>query len=323
MRALVCGGAGYIGSHMCRTLQREGHEVMVIDDLSTGHRKATGEFPLLVASLLEQALIDEAMLRFRPDVVFHFAALSVVSESVVDPIAYYRNNVTGTVCLLESMRKHDVDRIVFSSSAAVYGMPSSQVVDEMQPMLPINPYGTTKMVVERLLDEAARAYGLRAVSLRYFNAAGADPDGDLGESHEPETHLIPNALRAADGMATLRVYGGDYETQDGTCVRDYVHVADLARAHLNAAAFMEHRTGSHHFNLGTGVGCSVMQIIDAVRRVTGRSVVFEMAPRRAGDPDRLVAANRLAFEQLGWSPAMSDVETLVSSAWNWHLHRTY
>jgi UDP-glucose 4-epimerase len=296
---------------------------MVIDDLSTGHRKATGEFPLLVASLLEQALIDEAMLRFRPDVVFHFAALSVVSESVVDPIAYYRNNVTGTVCLLESMRKHDVDRIVFSSSAAVYGMPSSQVVDEMQPMLPINPYGTTKMVVERLLDEAARAYGLRAVSLRYFNAAGADPDGDLGESHEPETHLIPNALRAADGMATLRVYGGDYETQDGTCVRDYVHVADLARAHLNAAAFMEHRTGSHHFNLGTGVGCSVMQIIDAVRRVTGRSVVFEMAPRRAGDPDRLVAANRLAFEQLGWSPAMSDVETLVSSAWNWHLHRTY
>jgi UDP-glucose 4-epimerase len=296
---------------------------MVIDDLSTGHRKATGEFPLLVASLLEQALIDEAMLRFRPDVVFHFAALSVVSESVVDPIAYYRNNVTGTVCLLESMRKHDVDRIVFSSSAAVYGMPSSQVVDEMQPMLPINPYGTTKMVVERLLDEAARAYGLRAVSLRYFNAAGADPDGDLGESHEPETHLIPNALRAADGMAKLRVYGGDYETQDGTCVRDYVHVADLARAHLNAAAFMEHRTGSHHFNLGTGVGCSVMQIIDAVRRVTGRSVVFEMAPRRAGDPDRLVAANRLAFEQLGWSPAMSDVETLVSSAWNWHLHRKY
>jgi UDP-glucose 4-epimerase len=308
---------------MCRALQREGHEVMVIDDLSTGHRKATGEFPLLVASLLEPALIDKAMVRFRPDVVFHFAALSVVSESVVDPISYYRNNVTGTVCLLESMRRHDVDRIVFSSSAAVYGLPSSQVVDEMQPMLPINPYGTTKMVVERLLDEAARAYGLRAVSLRYFNAAGADPDGDLGESHEPETHLIPNALRAADGMAKLCVYGGDYETQDGTCVRDYVHVADLARAHLNAAAFMEHRTGSHHFNLGTGVGCSVMQIIDAVRRVTGRSVVFEMAPRRAGDPDRLVAANRLAFEQLGWSPAMSDVETLVSSAWNWHLHRKY
>lgn len=323
MKALVCGGAGYIGSHMCRALQREGHEVVVIDDLSTVHSKALHGPELIVANLLDHDAIDRTMASFRPDIVFHFAAFSIIRDSVADPLTYYRNNVTGTATLLSSMKRHGVERLVFSSSAAVYGLPSTPVIDETHPLLPINPYGSTKMVVERLLDEAAVAYGLRSVSMRYFNAAGADPDGGIGESHDPETHLIPNALRAAAGSERLQLFGNDYATPDGTCIRDYVHVVDLARAHLSAARYMEAHPGAHHFNLGTGVGCSVMQVIDAVSRITGRALRFDVQPRRPGDPDRLVARSDRAHAELGWKPTMSGIETLVQSAWHWHCNRTY
>jgi UDP-glucose 4-epimerase len=323
MKALVCGGAGYIGSHMVRMLKRDGHGVLVVDSLSTGHREAVGDAELAVIDLLDRDGLDTVMASYRPDVVFHFAALSIVRDSVVDPLSYYRNNVSGTLSLLDSMQRYGVERLVFSSSAAVYGMPSTSLIDEAQALQPINPYGSTKMIVEELLQEAARAYRMRSVSLRYFNAAGADPEGGIGESHEPETHLIPNALRAADGGARLQVFGSDYATPDGTCIRDYVHVNDLARAHLAAADYLAGREGAYRFNLGTGRGCSVMEIVDAVQRVTGRELPFDISPRREGDPNRLIAGNARANVELGWSPQMSDIDTLVGTAWHWHLNRHY
>lgn len=323
MKALVCGGAGYIGSHMVRALRKGGHDVLVYDNLVTGHREAVGDTPLIEASLLDTSALLQAIQTWRPDVVFHFAAFSIVRDSIADPIGYYRNNVGGTIALLDAMRRADVGRIVFSSTAAVYGVPSSVRLSENAALSPINPYGSSKLVVERLLGEAATAYGLRSVSLRYFNAAGADPDGGIGESHEPETHLIPNVLRSAEGQSTLQVFGNDYDTPDGTCIRDYVHVNDLARAHLLAAEYLRVNGGAHSFNLGTGSGCSVMEIIDAVQRVTGRVVPFQIVPRRQGDPARLVAMADRAYQELGWSPALSDVDHLVDSAWAWHRNRLY
>ncbi|HEY4292539.1 UDP-glucose 4-epimerase GalE [Luteibacter sp.] len=323
MKALVCGGAGYIGSHMVRALERAGHEVLVLDDLSTGHREAVVNAQLVLASLLDESRIDSAFESFRPDIVFHFAALSIVRDSVADPLTYYRNNIAGSINLLASMRRHAVSSIVFSSSAAVYGLPSVGLIDESQALCPINPYGSSKMAMERLLAEAHVAYGIRSVSLRYFNAAGADPEGGIGEAHEPETHLIPNALRAAAEGSPLHVFGRDYTTADGTCVRDYVHVCDLAHAHLLAADYMRHRDGAHVFNLGTGRGSSVMDVVAAVEGVTGRKVEVVYSPRREGDPDRLVATHARASDELGWSPAMSDIESIVRSAWKWHAQRNY
>lgn len=323
MKALVCGGAGYIGAHMCRTLRSVGYDVTVIDDLSTGHREAVGDAKLIEASLLDEAAIDAVMGNERPDIVFHFAASSIVAMSMLDPLSYYRTNVTGTLSLLSSMRRHGVDRLVFSSSAAVYGMPLVDLIDESQPLLPINPYGSTKMVVERLLDEAAVAYGLRSVSLRYFNAAGADPAGGIGESHDPETHLIPNALAAAGAGSPLQIFGNDYPTPDGTCIRDYVHVNDLADAHLLAAHYAGDHEGSHHFNLGSGTGYSVMQIVNAVQLVTGRDVDVGVVQRRPGDPPRLVADCRAVERALGWRPRFNAIETIVDTAWQWQRNRGY
>jgi UDP-glucose 4-epimerase len=323
MKAMVCGGAGYIGSHMVRGLRREGHDILVVDDLSTGHRKAIGNERLAEINLLDSARLDAVVQEFRPDVVFHFAALSLVGESVQDPLRYHRNNVTGTLCLLEAMQRHEVERIVFSSTAAVYGTPTSAFLDESQGLRPINPYGTTKMVVEAMLAEASRAYGLRSVCLRYFNAAGADPEGGIGESHQPETHLIPNVLRAASGDGRLKVFGIDYPTPDGTCVRDFVHVNDLAAAHLLAAEYLERNDGAFRFNLGSGRGYSVKEVIDAVERVVGRAVPYDIEARREGDPDRLVASHVLASRELGWTPVMSDLETIVRTAARWHEQRPY
>lgn len=323
MRAMVCGGAGYIGSHMCRALLRAGHEVMVVDNLSTGHRQAVAGIPLVEIDILDAPAIHSAVSTWRPDTVFHFAARSIVSDSVADPEGYYLNNVTGTLRLMDAMRSQNVDRMIFSSTAAVYGVPDVSPVLESSPLRPINPYGATKLAVEHLLAAAASEYGLRSVSLRYFNAAGADPTGGIGESHDPETHLIPNALRAASGDAQLKVFGDTYPTPDGTCVRDYVHVNDLARAHLAAANFLGRNTGAHVFNLGSGNGCSVMGIIRAVERVTGRAVPFETCPRRDGDPAQLVASHAAATAALQWSPEISDIDTLVETAWRWHGSRTY
>ncbi len=320
MNVLICGGAGYIGSHMAKWLAMGGHAVSVVDNLSTGHRDAVRWGELIEADLLDPGSLDEVFSRRRFDAVMHFCARSLVGESMVRPYDYYSNNVVGTLNLLEAMRRGGVDRLVFSSTAAIFGEPVTATIDEMHPKQPINPYGASKLMVERILSDAAQAYGLRSVSLRYFNAAGASPDGDIGESHQPETHLIPNVLKAvlAQGGG-LKVFGDDYATPDGTCVRDYVHVDDLAQAHELALAYMDRHEGAHAFNLGNGNGFSVRGVIDAAARVTGREVPFEVAARRAGDPAVLVASSGRARRELGWVPAHDSIESIIESAWRWHL----
>lgn len=318
MHVLVCGGAGYVGSHAALTLSRAGHDVTVLDNLLTGHREAVRWGALVEADLLKAETLDAAFAR-PVDAVMHFCARSLVGESMTDPIAYYQNNVAGTLHLLDAMRRHGVHRLVFSSTAAVFGNPVSDLIDETHPKLPINPYGASKLMVEQVLRDAATAYGLRSVALRYFNAAGAAADEGIGESHSPETHLIPNALKCAAGESDgLRVFGNDYPTPDGTCVRDYVHVLDLADAHLRALDWMQREPGAHQFNLGNGNGFSVLQVIEAARALSGRDIPYAVAPRRAGDPPVLVAASGLAREKLGWAPRFDRIEPIIESAWAWH-----
>lgn len=316
---LICGGAGYIGSHMAHWLSDHGHAVTVLDNLSTGHAQAIRWGEHIHADLLDPSAIDRAFKGRRFDAVMHFCARSLVGESVRQPYDYYRNNVAGTVNLLEAMHRHDVERIVFSSTAAVFGNPNSDVIDEEHPMAPINPYGASKLMAERILADAAHAYGLRSVSLRYFNAAGALPDQGIGEAHLCETHLIPNVLKAAlgDGPA-LKVFGDDYPTPDGTCVRDYVHVQDLAQAHALALDFMEANDRAHAFNLGNGQGFSVRDVIATAAEVSGKRVPFEVAARRDGDPATLVASSQKARDQLGWVPHWTDLGQIIESAWRWH-----
>ncbi len=324
MNVLVVGGAGYIGAHMCKQLTDHGHRVVVCDNLSTGHRAALrwGEF--VDASIGDAAALDALFGTHAIDAVMHFAASSIVSESVADPLGYYRNNVSHTLTLLDAMRRHGVSRFVFSSTASIFGEPESALIDESHSMRPVNPYGRTKLAVEQLLEDCASAYGLRAVSLRYFNAAGADPSGEIGESHEPETHLIPRLLRAAAGEALpVRIFGDDYPTADGTCVRDYIHVNDLADAHLKALVALDHQRGFACYNLGSGQGYSVREILSAVEAVTGRRLSVEVAPRRAGDPARLVASSARARAELGWQPQYSDIRSIIETAWRWHQRPAY
>ena len=324
MNILVCGGAGYIGSHMVRHLAAHGHDVTVLDNLSTGHREAVQGFPLEQVDLLDEMALEKAFARRKFDAVMHFCARSLVGESMRDPYAYYQNNVGGTVNLLRAMRRAKVDRLVFSSSAAVFGQPQTELIEEDHPTVPINPYGASKLMVERILADAAAAYGLRSVALRYFNAAGADPSGEIGESHEPETHLIPNVLRAALGKGeALKVFGDDYPTRDGTCVRDYVHVEDLASAHLKAVEFMLRASGAHQFNLGNGRGFSVLEVIGAAERVIGRDIPFARVSRRQGDPSTLVASSRKAQAMLDWRPRHLDMADIIETAWRWHRTRRY
>lgn len=328
MHILVCGGAGYVGSHTASVLATQGHRVTVLDNLSTGHRQAVRWGRLIEADLLQPASLDAAFGAAAADgaidAVMHFCARSLVGESVAQPYAYYQNNVSGTLNLLETMRAHGVDRLVFSSTAAVFGQPVTDLIDESHPKAPINPYGASKLMVEEILRHAADAYGLRSVALRYFNAAGAAADQGIGESHTPETHLIPNVLRSALGTAPqLKVFGDDYPTPDGTCVRDYVHVLDLADAHVRALAWMTRQPGAHAFNLGNGTGFSVLQVIEAARRISGRDIAFERAPRRAGDPAVLVASSEKARSKLGWQPAHADLEGIIASAWAWHQAPAY
>lgn len=319
MHLLVCGGAGYVGSHVARVLDARGHRVTVLDNLSTGHAEAVRWGRLAEADILDVDSLEAAFHGQRFDAVLHFCARSLVGESVSAPYDYYENNVVGTLNLLRVMRRHAVDRIVFSSTAAVFGNPVAALIDEDHPKAPINPYGASKLMVERMLADAAHAYGLRSVCLRYFNAAGASAEDGIGESHEPETHLIPNLLRALiNPAAPLKVFGQDYPTPDGTCVRDYVHVLDLADAHVRALDHMDGAPGAHAFNLGNGTGFSVMQVIRAAERVTGLPVPFEPAPRRAGDPPVLVAASQRARDILGWSPVYTDIEDVLRTAWDWH-----
>ena len=319
MQVLICGGAGYIGSHMARLLAEQGITVVVLDDLSTGHQQAVQWGELIQADLLDQAALDQAFEGRRFEAVFHFAASSLVGESIAQPYGYYRSNVVGTLNLLDAMRRHDVRKFIFSSSAAVYGRPLAGLIGEDHPRQPINPYGSSKLMVEQVLTDAAHAYGLRSVALRYFNAAGAAHDARIGESHACETHLLPNVLRSVLGtVPPLMVFGDNYETVDGTCVRDYVHVEDLAQAHLTALQFLSSAEGAHVFNLGNGQGFSVRQVIDAAAAVVGRAVPYTVAARRAGDPEVLVASSRKASDVLGWQPRYTDLAEIIESAWRWH-----
>lgn len=315
---LVVGGAGYIGSHMVKMLRGAGLHPVVVDDLGNGRREAVGEAPLHVGDISDTAFVAHVLEEVRPAAVMHFASFIQVGESVTDPARYYRNNLTATQVLLDGMRARGVQRFIFSSTAAVFGNPEYVPIDEAHPKAPINPYGRSKWMVEQLLEDYDRAYGLKAVCLRYFNAAGADPEGALGECHEPETHLIPLLLQVASGRrAHITVNGDDYPTPDGTCVRDYIHVEDLCSAHLLALRQLLAGGDSARYNLGNGNGFSIREVIAAVERVTGRGIPVVDGPRREGDPPVLVADARLARERLGWQPRFADLETIVAHAWAW------
>jgi UDP-glucose 4-epimerase len=317
MRILVTGGAGYVGSHSVKHFLARGHDVWVYDNLSSGHRDAVPVERLLVADLAETARLEHVLSARRIQAVVHFAASSLVGESVRDPAAYYRNNVGGSLSLLEAMRRAGVGRIVFSSTCATYGIPEGSPLTEDEPQRPINPYGNTKLAVERALTDYAAAYGWGVAILRYFNAAGASSDGALGEDHEPETHLIPLVIRAALGQrGPIDVFGTDYDTPDGTCVRDYVHVEDLADAHLRVLEAAS--AGVRCYNLGTGRGHSVREVLHAVEEVAGKPVPYREGPRRAGDAPVLVASPRRALEELDWSPRFLDLREIVRTAWRWH-----
>jgi UDP-arabinose 4-epimerase len=315
LKVLVTGGAGFIGSHACQTLARWGHQPIVYDNLYTGHRDAVRWGPLLVGDILDRERLDAAFEKHRPDMVMHFAALAYVGESVADPAAYYRVNIAGTLSLLQAMVRHGVEAIVFSSTCATYGIPASLPIEESASQTPINPYGFTKLTVERMLADFGVAHKIRAVALRYFNAAGADPDGKLGERHDPETHAIPLAINAALGLGpTFSVLGTDYPTPDGSAIRDYVHVSDLADAHVKAANYLEAGGESTAFNLATGVGTSVLELISAVREVTGRPVPLSYQPRRPGDPAILFAEAKRACDTLAWTPRFTSMVETVETA---------
>ena len=312
---LVTGGAGFIGSHTCKRLAEAGILPVVYDNLSTGHRTNVRWGPLVEAGLEETGRIVEAIRSFKPECLIHFAASAYVGESVEDPGKYYRNNVAGSVSLLEGCRQAGLDRIVFSSTCATYGVPPLLPITEDTIQLPVNPYGRTKLMIELMLADYARAYGLRSVALRYFNAAGADPDGQLTERHDPETHLIPRALMAAAGRVDrLDVFGGDYDTPDGTCIRDYIHVMDLAAAHVAAVDYLSGGGDPLKANLGSGHGTSVRQVIDAIHQVTRRRVPVQLLARRTGDPPVLYADTARARQTLGFRPSLSDIETIIRTA---------
>jgi UDP-glucose 4-epimerase len=322
-RILVVGGAGYIGSHMVQALLEAGHRPVTLDNLSTGHRDMVPGGDFVEGDLSDARCLDEVFSDLRPDAVMHFAADSLVAESVADPLKYYRNNVSGTLGLLEAMVRHGTGAFIFSSTAAVYGEPERVPIDEDHPCRPTNPYGATKIAVERMLADCDTAHGLRSIRLRYFNAAGAHESVPIGERHRPETHLIPIVLQAAAGLRDeVQVFGTDYPTPDGTCVRDYIHVSDLATAHLLALERMMDGGGSTVYNLGNSRGHSVREVIDAVRRVTGRSVREKAAARRPGDPAVLVAASDRIRRELGWRPRFEDLETIVGTAWEWQLRES-
>ena len=321
---LVTGGAGYVGSHACKALAAAGYLPVSYDNLVHGHERAVRWGPFERGDLLDSDRLLAVLRRYRASAVMHFAAYCYVGESVTDPLKYYRNNVAGTVSLLAAMRDAEVDRLVVSSTCAVYGVPdSSGLIDEERPQHPVNPYGHSKRMMEQVVRDASHAYDVRAVMLRYFNAAGADPDGEIGEDHDPETHLIPLVLDAAsESDASVTVFGTDYPTPDGTCIRDYVHVEDLANAHVLGLKYMEESPGVAAFNLGTGRGYSVRDIVDAARRVTGRDPRMVEGPRRPGDPPELVADATRARQFLGWQPHWVDIDDVIETAWRWRCRNT-
>ncbi|MFQ6240369.1 UDP-glucose 4-epimerase GalE [Sinorhizobium meliloti] len=314
-RILVTGGAGYIGSHTAKLLRLEGIEPVVYDNLTTGNRSAVRWGPFVQGDILDGRHLIESIEAYQPDAVIHFAASAYVGESVADPAKYYNNNVGGTLSLLDACRQTGVDKVIFSSSCATYGVPALLPIDEATPQAPINPYGKTKLIAEHMLADYAAAFALNYVSLRYFNACGADPEGDLGEWHDPETHLIPRALMAAAGrIPHLEIFGEDYDTPDGTCVRDYIHVADLASAHVLAYRHLANGGGNLALNVGTGRGFSIKEVLRTIGEITGHNVPVVFRRRRAGDPPALYADAGLACRTLGFVPRYSDLETIVRTA---------
>ena len=320
---LVIGGAGYIGSHVVKMLARQGYAPVVLDNLSKGHREAVAPYPFVLGDLNDKALLARTLKQYRIDGVMHFAAFIEVGESVQNPSKYYHNNVAGVLDLLDALVENDVRYFVFSSTAATFGEPVRERIDETHPQNPINPYGNTKLMVEKMLADFDTAYGLKATALRYFNASGADDSGEIGESHTPETHLIPLVLQAAAGKRpSIKVFGDDYPTPDGTCVRDYVHVNDLARAHILALEKMFKDKVSERFNLGSGSGFSVAQLIAEAKAVTGVDFKVETVARRAGDPAVLVADSTKARKVLGWAPEY-DLRRIIETAWVWERGRKF
>lgn len=319
---LVVGGAGYIGSHTVRHLQDQGYQCIVFDNLVYGHRESIEVEHFVKGDLADKSSIQQVFDQYSIDAVVHFAAYAYVGESVTAPQKYYFNNVVGTLNLLQVMLENNVKNIVFSSTCATYGEPQYTPIDEDHPQQPINPYGATKLMIERVLADYHKAYGLKYIALRYFNAAGASADGKIGESHAPETHLIPLVLKAIKGEnPNIKVFGTDYDTDDGTCIRDYIHVEDLASAHRLALENLNNYQG--YLNLGTGVGTSVKEVIEAAELVSGKKCPVEYADRRAGDPAKLYAANAKAVKVLGWMPQYMHIRDIIQTAWNWEINRRY
>ncbi|WP_243292961.1 UDP-glucose 4-epimerase GalE [Bacillus sp. FJAT-47783] len=319
MAILVTGGAGYIGSHTALYLREQGEEVMILDNLQKGHRDAVLGATFYEGKIDDHDLLDQIFTTHSIEAVIHFAASSLVGESVEDPFAYYKNNVIGSYHLIKKMVEHNVKKIVFSSTAATYGEPTSIPIQERDPTVPTNPYGETKLTIEKMLKWSDQAYGLKSVCLRYFNAAGADPKGRIGEDHTPESHLIPIVLQAALGQREkVFMFGDDYPTDDGTCIRDYIHVMDLAQAHYLALKKLRKDNESTVYNLGNGTGFSVKEVIETCRRVTGKQIVTEITDRRAGDPVVLIASSEKAQRELGWKPKYPQLEVMIEHAWKWH-----
>ena len=324
MKLLVLGGAGYIGSHTATELLDNGHEVVIADNLVTGYREAVPEKATFYqGDLRDKDFLVDLLTKEKVDAVIHFAAFSLVGESVTNPLKYYENNLYGTKVLLDAMIKTGVDKIVFSSTAATYGEPENIPILESDRTCPTNPYGETKLAMEKMISWAAKAHGLHFVSLRYFNACGAHKSGKIGEAHNPESHLIPLVLQVPNGKREfVSIYGNDYDTPDGTCIRDYIHVTDLAKAHILAVEYLMNGGESDFFNLGNGVGYSVKEVIETARKVTGHPIPAKEETRRAGDPARLVASGEKARKILGWEPEIKDLADIISSAWKWHkAHR--
>ena len=316
---LVTGGAGYIGAHACKALARAGYTPITYDNLVYGHRSAVKWGPLEEGDISDRTRLETVIQKYHPTAVMHFAAYAYVGESVEDPAKYYGNNVAGTLSLLGSMKSCSIDKIIFSSTCATYGMPDQIPIAENHPQNPINPYGRSKLMIEWILQDFATAYGLKFVSLRYFNAAGADPDAEIGEDHDPETHLIPLVLDAALGRRNrLEIYGTDYDTPDGTCIRDYIHVSDLANAHLLALEYLNDGGQSNVFNLGNGNGFSVREVIAAAMKITGSNIPCQEAGRRPGDPAVLIRSSDKIRNILGWGPRYNSLDTIITTAWQWH-----
>ncbi len=315
---IVTGGAGYIGSHTCKALAKSGYTPITYDNLVYGHQYAVKWGPFEQGDISDRTRLDEVIEKYHPIAVMHFAAYAYVGESVSDPGKYYRNNVAGTLTVLEAMRDHGMDKFIFSSTCATYGMPETVPIPENHPQRPINPYGATKLMIERILQDFDTAHDLRSISLRYFNAAGADPQAEIGEDHHPETHLIPLVLDAAAGKRpNITIYGDDYDTPDGTCIRDYIHVTDLADAHLLALQALEKGAKTTAYNLGNGQGCSVKQVIDTAKKVTGKNIPVASGARRPGDPSHLTGDAKRIVKELNWTPSHPSLETIIQTAWRW------